>query len=1098
MDPILLTEAIILATKLCQACTKYIKDVKHAPREMHQITVEAHVLLAILQPLEAFITSNSETPKQPGLEGALRGCLETLKELLKLVEPEEAVGDEDNDESPGKTLRLTPSSPASSISVSQSVMSSPSTPSRRRRLNPPAQAANRGGGSAQWEENNSGGVLAALLGAQTSAQSSSEISVRKRVKLYPESRQRRFHGSSDLVREIDDDDPNDTRSSTPSFRGSPSQTQATSPDGVITTPMARGRKRGWMMSQSRRFRWPLFRKGKVIDLLKKLEMQKSQLQLALQAVMYTGPLGPKGLSAMEEDIHVIEANLNEQEQRSCLSWLKPYDIDLYEFHSQQLDKQEDETCEWLTNSESWRQWLNGGSPSPKKGDFRRFIWVHGIPGAGKTVLASFLIDYVQKYRASLLPENDQARGGSHGSCYFYCHHTRNQDETASMLRCLIRELSMQHGRFISKELADLWKAGDLSVDGLFACFRAISSRFKRVYVIVDAVDESKPPRDKLLDKLIKMGTRPEFRHVSLLITSRDEKDIRDAMQAVDAEDAMDWECDSEDAMVVPPPYTELTMSNHFVQKAIRTYVRKQLNRGEKFKVWTKEFRDEVEETLSRHARGMFRWVACQIEVISRIYYDRSKVLQALADLPEDVFETYERILLAIPLENRDFARTALALICSNTSSIPSAELLVQASLYRVPHGDIHKYNVALLKEILGCLIKVSNLRKSPLTIYKRDDENVVFQKADIAHFTVKEYLYAKTTIKGPAKDFALSSTITRNLEMQVVFHGLQQFGTRDRRNNRMPTRFEEYCLRASEKALSYSRTFIEGREGVWKAVLPCLMLSSAHLGWIRRPQAKKDFPQWATVTKLEEIQGPNAVPIRDETSLLVSLVLLRWPELAQKFLEDGRLFKDLPARTKRAMWADRFIIRNKNEEPQEQTLLQLCVSLKKINFLELFIKAGATFANEPAIVFTALEDPYSNEKGQLDDGAKTGRILRLLLERGADPNPPGFVFTPLQFAVHHLEEVWVQSLLFEGRDANLVGDPDGEDPYDVDAKSEAWYIQHPLEICRTARPSWGDDDGVEEQIARARDRVEQLLIQYGAREPNVRSQGMNPAVVVID
>lgn len=127
--------------------------------------------------------------------------------------------------------------------------------------------------------------------------------------------------------------------------------------------------------------------------------------------------------------------------------------------------------------------------------------------------------------------------------------------------------------------------------------------------------------------------------------------------------------------------------------------------------------------------------------------DEAAIENLLENLPKTVFDTYERLIAHnIPdadghnQNNRTFARTALALICSNTAAIPSADVLVEASLFNVQRGLSHAYNVHRLEKILGCLIKVTRLNRRPQSHFKRDDEGAVRFRVAPAHYTVKEYL----------------------------------------------------------------------------------------------------------------------------------------------------------------------------------------------------------------------------------------------------------------------------------------------------------------------------------------------------------------------
>lgn len=194
------------------------------------------------------------------------------------------------------------------------------------------------------------------------------------------------------------------------------------------------------------------------------------------------------------------------------------------------------TCDWLAESWPWLDWCEGGSPISS-----RFLWIHGIAGAGKTVLASYAIDQVL------------TRYQHKGVSYYYCSHERSKqghtssEEGCSFLRWVIRDLTSQVSRpknrklnqqvSIPKELEDLYERHDFSVQSLLDCLLSVSQHVARVFehqvcIIIDAVDESPSPRDALLRILTTIGTDPSWQHVSLCFTSRKEKDISEAIEAI--------------------------------------------------------------------------------------------------------------------------------------------------------------------------------------------------------------------------------------------------------------------------------------------------------------------------------------------------------------------------------------------------------------------------------------------------------------------------------------------------------------------------------------------------------------------------------------
>lgn len=527
----------------------------------------------------------------------------------------------------------------------------------------------------------------------------------------------------------------------------------------------------------------------------------------------------------------------------------------------------------------------------------------------------------------------------------------------------------------------------------------------------------------------------------------------------------------------------------------------------------------------------FRWVACQIDMIIQLdLSDEPSIEKLLEDLPPTVFDTYERLIVdCIPYaeghneNNRTFARTALALICSNSAVIPSADVLVEASLFNVPRGLAHNFDVHRLEKILGCLIKVTRLNRKPTSVFRRDDDAAARFRVAPAHYTVKEYLFSKNIHKGPARDFALSNSSTQVLELQVVFNGLLSFGANRPRGQRDPTPYEEYCLRMTDKALRVRRSLIAKEKTIWDPVLLCLRPEALHHGALRNQEIRLEFPRWTKLNAVFRVDKGAVLPGRQETGILVSLLVLKWPELA------GIYLRQLAPEDRAAIWTDRFtpVIaetgagrggggRGNNQAAARAvgttTILQLCVTLRRLEFLEQLIEAGADFAHENEIIYAALRDPYApagdTTSSSQEDGVTTGQLLKMVLQRGADPNPKGFLYTPLQAAACYLEERWIQSLLIEHADPNAVGDPEGAHPYNGNEKD--WFQHHPLRICREADPDWQEDDEFEkeEQINRARLRVENLLVQYGAREPEEEEDNTDdgegggnasqPEVIVVD
>lgn len=903
----------------------------------------------------------------------------------------------------------------------------------------------------------------------------------------------------------------------------------------------------------------------------------------------------------------------------------------------------------MTACAYWKDWLRGGSPCP--GGHRRFLWVHGLPGSGKTILASRLNDEVALHC------------GAKGCSYYYCLYEHNRDETETFLRHAIRDFCIQLGCFIPPKLHDMWKYKKLHVDDLQECLRIVTLEFlaragKRAYIIVDAVDESKSPRKAFLQVLVTIGTNPAFNHVSLLMTSREEPDIKQAIERLPqvplswgpglssstfdipvramsrppnenhqlishpsltrsasvapfdnfpvlmppkqrarvaseppvsfggaskyhndlieldvsmnmralstysqqgdigaapnsptkpsarnnkrqlsgphesrspspqkrkvsaggrhVEIKPDHELDDVAATTDGPmsrvfPCSILSMSNPFVRAAIEKVIEKQLEASGRFGQWPREdFIPKLRMHLAVKAGGIFRAVACHLDLIARQQnlIDDDQILDAIEQFPETLFDQYEQIIVtgipdagSLNSHNRDFARTALALACSDTAGIPDVVVLVEAARFNVPQGKAQAYNLEKLKQLLGCLVKVTYLRRKPSHLFARNDEPGDRQRLTVAHFTVKEFLYHEKTAQGPARDFALSKETNRRLELKIVFYGLQQFLP----ERKHPTKYEEYCIKMTEKAISKQPAVLVRDKEIWEAMHRCLAWNDPHQNVVKRNKVTRDaFPTW---TKLATAFAEGEAPEHRHTCIIVSLLLLEWPKLAEVYLDS------LQDEQKEEIWCDEFVLRDSDAT----TVLEMCVSGRQTGFLDIFVQAGATFQDAEDILFRALENPYSDSEGHDDDGSTTGLLLRTLLERGADPNAIGRNrWTPLQVATRQLEHFWVQELLYYRADPNAVvkhdghvgdgedsaGGGGGDGGPDASNDGGKWYHNTPIDICRTTKPKWGEN---EEDWAWSRSRVGQLLTaalvnagvdpgQDGAR----RKTSANAEVIVLE
>ena len=280
--------------------------------------------------------------------------------------------------------------------------------------------------------------------------------------------------------------------------------------------------------------------------------------------------------------------------------------------------------------------------------------------------------------------------------------------------------------------------GRLDLGDLLRAILDVLSQFDTVFVVLDALDESSP-RQNLLKVLKDFIQDPRFRKIQLLASSREYLDIEQVM------------------INITRP---ISMAHPGVLYAIKIRVRSQIQSHSTFRSWPPDLLKEVEDTVSRDARGMwvvvyvfcsieadfefrFQWAVCQVESLKRLKGEAHVVQAALKNLPKDLDETYDRILAMVPGEEQLFVQHALHWIKYHGELYSGVgipwDILTQAVGLSASSKDDsinHRhYDKDVIKDLLGCLITVSKVAAPSALLCSPHVETISF-----AHFTVKEYI----------------------------------------------------------------------------------------------------------------------------------------------------------------------------------------------------------------------------------------------------------------------------------------------------------------------------------------------------------------------
>ncbi|KAJ7271001.1 ankyrin repeat-containing domain protein [Mycena rebaudengoi] len=302
--------------------------------------------------------------------------------------------------------------------------------------------------------------------------------------------------------------------------------------------------------------------------------------------------------------------LNLAERDKIIEWLSP--LNFFARHDDIFRTRQEGTGRWFLEDSRFKNWLLSTGES---------IWCLGIPGAGKTVLTSIVVDYLR----------NNFQGNNTGVAAVYLNHKESEAQSPSdILASLWWQLASE--RLISPLVQQLYQKHQNrrtrpSLDEVRKIFHSIVAEYSRVFVVVDALDEyPEAHRHILLDALAVMGGS-----VSLMLTSRPN--------------------------IAPEAFfpTALVLEISAKDEDIRCYVKAQIQNSFRLSKHVRvrpELHKEIETKIAKNADGMFLLAKLHIDSLATKSTVKA-VREALQSLPEDLEHTYDEAMERIEAQNKD-------------------------------------------------------------------------------------------------------------------------------------------------------------------------------------------------------------------------------------------------------------------------------------------------------------------------------------------------------------------------------------------------------------------------------------------------------------
>ncbi|KAJ7242059.1 ankyrin repeat-containing domain protein [Mycena rebaudengoi] len=359
---------------------------------------------------------------------------------------------------------------------------------------------------------------------------------------------------------------------------------------------------------------------------------------SLKEIVQTQRIDHRDILESVQDAAKSQQRYQDSTERDVLiEWLSP--LNFFPRHADIFSARQPGTGAWLLEDDRFKDWkINSGQT----------LRCHGMPGAGKTVLASVAVDHL---RTDFSAENIGV------ACIYLNHKEVETQSPVNLLASLWRQFVLK--KAMPSAVVELYKRHREprtrpSLDEVNAILTSIAAEYSRACVIIDALDEyPEGSRNVLLKCIRSLGP-----NVSLLLTSRPHINIEAAFPG------------------------SLGVEIRATEHDIRNYIQGQIIQSSRLTEHVAsrpELGDEIESTILQNVDGMFLLAKLHIDSLATKNTVKA-VREALRNLPKDLNHTYDEALQRIDRQNEDDRNTAQLTLCwvSNAKRLLSVSELIEA------------------------------------------------------------------------------------------------------------------------------------------------------------------------------------------------------------------------------------------------------------------------------------------------------------------------------------------------------------------------------------------------------------------------------------
>ncbi|KAE9374277.1 hypothetical protein N431DRAFT_371745 [Stipitochalara longipes BDJ] len=308
-----------------------------------------------------------------------------------------------------------------------------------------------------------------------------------------------------------------------------------------------------------------------------------------------------------------EENERDQKYRKILTWFSAAGSTGQDHDDFRAIRQESAgDGQWILQNEDVNNWREMDPPTSS------ILWINGIPGAGKTILASVIVD-------------DCFKDDSYTTSYFYCRlDDPEKNDCISIYRGLLSQLLNRCREIIPYCYDKYLSSGEVNLTSTALAEQLLKLFFEQIpkhFIIVDGLDECNPAQRKLIltffNAMVDRCDEREPGKLRVLFVSQNFSDISKAL----------------------PTATVVNLTPEDNKNDIKAYIKDWSKKITRFYELTASQTEHMEETTMIRSQGMFLFVKL---VMENLYAQgtRGNLIDELNlyPFPDGIGEAYERVL----------------------------------------------------------------------------------------------------------------------------------------------------------------------------------------------------------------------------------------------------------------------------------------------------------------------------------------------------------------------------------------------------------------------------------------------------------------------